>query len=88
MNLLRKLGSNQTEIEFTSPYHGRVKLLFSYNTPVALEYPDKTAHRTKTKYSKTTTRHINAWMFDKKEAEPVEQCYLSTLWFSEQMNAA
>lgn len=79
MNQLKTLGPNQTEVEFTHAHHGRVKILFSYNTPVALEYPDKTAHRTKTKYSQTTTRHINRWMIDKNEAEPVEQCFISLL---------
>ena len=53
----------------------RGAVLFSYETPVAIsfDYPTKVkfangaegelygVYRTDTKYSKTTTRHINAW---------------------------
>lgn len=52
---LRVVGANQTEVEL-----GRVTLFFSYNTLVAVNAGRfyVTSHQ----YSKTTTRHINAWL--------------------------
>jgi hypothetical protein len=54
---LRKLGSNQTEISV-----GDNLVLFSYNTPVAAWVRGRGWLRTEQKFSKTTTKHINAWL--------------------------
>ena len=53
---LTPIGSNQTEIEHLSG----LTVLFSYSTPVAVFVPGKGALCTTRKYSKTTSRHINA----------------------------
>lgn len=53
---LRVLGQNQTEVEA-----GEVTVLFSYNTPVAAEL-DGEFFVTQSKYSSTTTKHINSWL--------------------------
>ena len=39
-----------------------VRVLFSYDTPVAAFIPSKGFVRTVEKYSVTTTRHVNAWI--------------------------
>lgn len=52
---INSVGSNQTEVE----RKGGVTLLYSYATPVAAFVPGKGALCTKTKYSATTSRHIN-----------------------------
>jgi hypothetical protein len=52
---LKVLGENQTEVEINGKY-----LLFSYDTLVAAQV-NGTYYRTKTKHSKTTTKHVNAW---------------------------
>ena len=49
-------GANQTVLET-----GKADVLFSYQTPVACEYNGQ-YYRTATKYSNTTTRHINTWL--------------------------
>ena len=61
---LKNLGSNVTELTFKMDYDNcDVKLLFSYDTPVAC-YDVKGAFKTTTKYSKTTTKHINQYFGD------------------------
>ena len=52
---LNPVGSNQTEIEREN---GTV-VLYSYRTPVAAFVPGKGGLCTTTKYSTTTSRHIN-----------------------------
>jgi hypothetical protein len=66
---LKKLGDNQTEIEKTVTLNGgraTVAVLYSYQTPVAFvaTWPDggSIARKTSRYYSRTTSRHINAWM--------------------------
>ena len=45
-------------------------LLFSYKTPVAFyEMNTGNYYRTETKYSKTTSRHINNWLKDRNALE-------------------
>jgi len=53
---LKQLGSNMTELDM-----GEVRVFFSYETPVAAR-TDTVALRTSTKYSVTTTKHINKWL--------------------------
>ena len=55
---LKRLGSNQTEISFNNG----TKVFFSYDTPVAAQLPDYEYVRTSTKWSVTTSRHINKWL--------------------------
>ena len=56
---LTPLGSNQTMIETKDG----TQVLFSYRTPVAAYLPDKGIHvKTTTKWSQTTSRHINKWL--------------------------
>lgn len=55
---LRVLGSNQTVLEFV----GGKEVFFSYNTPVAGFLPGVGYFRTETKYSQTTSRHINKYL--------------------------
>ncbi len=55
MTKLNPVGSNQTEIERADG----VTILYSYKTPVAAFVPGKGALCTSTKYSTTTSRHIN-----------------------------
>ena len=52
-----------------------LRILFSYQTPVAYSYLTSKGRQyfyTKEKYSKTTTKHINSWL-PKAQAEEVEQ---------------
>ena len=55
---LKRLGSNQTEISFNNG----TKVFFSYDTPVAAQLPDYEYVRTSTKWSVTTSKHINKWL--------------------------
>lgn len=53
---LNPVGSNQTEVERADG----VTVFYSYQTPVAAFVPGKGALVTKTKYSTTTSKHVNA----------------------------
>ena len=53
---LNPVGSNQTEVELGNG----ITVLFSYKTPVAAFVPGQGALCTRTKYSRTTSKHINA----------------------------
>lgn len=53
---LKKLGTNQTEITLANG----AQVLFSYSTPVAA-WIDGQFYKTEQQYSKTTSRHVNAW---------------------------
>lgn len=54
---LRNIGSHQNVLELND---GTI-VLFSYNTPVAAFIPGRGYVKTHTHYSKTTSKHINAW---------------------------
>lgn len=60
---VRPIGSNQTEVQ-----HGNVKILYSYETPVAVAVvrsipPGGTEwYVTDKKWSVVTKRHINKWL--------------------------
>jgi hypothetical protein len=54
---LKQIGSNQTELLI----NGTV-VFFSYETPVAARLACGALIRTETKYSVTTSKHINKWV--------------------------
>jgi hypothetical protein len=66
---LTVIGSNQTQIE-TEDF----RVLFSYNTPVAcLDRKTGERFKTETKWSRTTSKHINQWFTDANvETKPQE----------------
>ncbi len=53
----QSIGSNQLEIQ-----HGENRFLVSYNTPVAAYLSGLGFYRTTTKFSRTTSKHINKWI--------------------------
>ena len=74
---LKQLGPNMTELIFPG-----VSVLFSYETPVA-GYK-RTLFKTERKYSRTTTKHINKylkeqWDVDPISVEEVSQDYIDSL---------
>ena len=69
---LKQLGSNMTELDM-----GGVQVFFSYETPVAAR-TDTVVLRTSTKYSVTTTKHINKWLQGMPAVE-VPQSVINTL---------
>mgnify|MGYP001169452773 CR=1 FL=1 len=71
---LKRLGSNQTEISLNNG----TKVFFSYDKPVAAQLPDYEYVRTSTKWSVTTSRHINKWL-EGVIAETVDQSVLDNL---------
>ena len=54
---IKQIASNMTELDL-----GFAQVFFSYETPVAARLTDGTLVRTATKYSVTTTKHINKWL--------------------------
>ena len=71
---LTQIGSNQTEI--TTAKGNRV--LYSYETPVAA-WTEQGAFRTSTKWSMTTSNHINAYLGGKDVGQEVDQQWLNNL---------
>jgi len=71
---LKQIGSNQTEI--TTAKGNRV--LYSYETPVAA-WTEQGAVRTSTKWSMTTSKHINAYLGGKDVGKEVPQEWLNSL---------
>ena len=67
--ILRQLGSNQTELSFNNGN----SIFFSYETPVAGFDSMDGFFKTETYYSKTTSRHINAYLGDVKASEVPDQ---------------
>jgi hypothetical protein len=64
---LNPIGSNMTEVEVKG-----ATVLFSYSTPVACKSLGN-YYKTETKWSQTTTRHINKWLDGvKAETKPQE----------------
>ena len=70
---LKQLGSNMTELDM-----GDVQVFFSYETPVAARTDTGAMVRTSTKYSVTTTKHINKWL-DGMPAAEVPQAVINDL---------
>ena len=75
--ILRQIGSNQTELSLNNGN----SIFFSYETPVAGYSDDIGFFRTATYYSKTTSRHINAYLGDVKASEVPDQ-YICLLYTS------
>jgi len=71
---INTLGNNQTEVVLNC---GTV-VFHSYNTPVAAMLSSGRYVKTSTKYSSTTTRHINKWLCS-INADVVEQSFLNNL---------
>ncbi len=72
---LNPLGNNKTELRLNN---GAV-IFFSYKTPVAAQLADGHGFvRTSTKYSVTTSKHINQWL-DGVNATSVEQSILDEM---------
>ena len=67
--ILRQIGSNQTELSLNNGN----SIFFSYETPVAGYSDDIGFFRTATYYSKTTSRHINAYLGDVAFSEVPDQ---------------
>ena len=57
MTRLRNIGPNQTEIKT-----GDRTVLYSYSTPVVVHVHGIGYFRTETRYSKTTSKHINQYL--------------------------
>jgi hypothetical protein len=51
-------GSNQNVLSFDNG----IKVFFSYRTPVAAFHPIQGWLMTDEKYSRTTTKHVRAWL--------------------------
>ena len=71
---LTSLAANQTQLVLADG----TAIFFSYETPVAAQLPDFEYIKTATKWSKTTTRHINKWL-DGVTATEVDQEVLNNL---------
>lgn len=69
---LKPMGANKTLLVCNG-----MKVLFSYKTPVACEIGLR-YYKTSYKFSKTTTKHINAWL-DGVKAEEKEQEFFHAL---------
>jgi hypothetical protein len=54
---IKQIASNMTVLDL-----GFAQVFFSYETPVAACLTDGSLVRTETKYSVTTTKHINKWL--------------------------
>ena len=54
---LKSVAANQTELSIDD-----TMVLFSYNTPVAYHTSGDWARITESKFSQTTTKHINQWL--------------------------
>ena len=54
------------------------RVLYSYQTPVALEAPNGKYYRTDQKWSVTTSKHINKFVGGAKRGEPCSQSVLDT----------
>jgi len=71
---LRSIKANCTEITLNDG----TAVLFSYQTPVAALWHNQW-WRTAVTYSRTTTRHINAWLPRSVDATPVPQSWFENL---------
>ncbi|NDB61161.1 hypothetical protein EB001_22380 [bacterium] len=67
-------GSNQNVLIFDNG----IKVLFSYQTPVAAFHPIKGWLRTDKKFSNTTSKHINKWLAG-LNASTISQSFLDNL---------
>jgi len=72
-NRIKVVGSNQTEL---SKPNGDI-VFYSYNTPVVALVSGKW-YKTNTKYSNTTSKHINAYL-DGINAQGIDQSFFDNL---------
>jgi len=71
-----RLGANMVVVTIRG-----VEILFSYNTPVA-GFDGKQHFRTETKFSKTTSKHINQYLRNavgSEQVKAVPQSYIEQL---------
>lgn len=54
---LNPIAANVNEVEI-----GEITVLFSYKTPVAVQFSDGSIRKTAKPWSVTTSRHINKWL--------------------------
>ena len=61
---LKHIKANMVELELHKPIPGglQIKIMFSYNTPVAMSDSVGLCYVTEKKWSRTTTKHINQWL--------------------------
>ena len=71
---LTPIAANQTQLNLNDG----TEVFFSYDTPVAAQLPDYEYVRTATKWSVTTSRHINKWL-EGVTAKTVDQTILDNL---------
>ena len=71
---LKSIAANQTQLNLNNG----TEIFFSYKTPVAAKLSNFEYIRTATKWSTTTTRHINKWL-EGVNAETVDQEILNNL---------
>ena len=74
MSKLTPIATNQTQLNLNDG----TEIFFSYKTPVAARLSTYRYIRTATKWSTTTTKHINKWL-DGVIAETVDQKILDNL---------
>ena len=55
---VQSLGANKTQVDLADG----TSVFFSYKTPVAALVPGRGWIRSSTRYSVTTTKHINQWI--------------------------
>lgn len=70
---LTSLAANQTVIERANG----VSVFYSYSTPVAAFVPGRGYLKSLTKYSVTTSKHVNKWT--ERRATDVDQSEIDTL---------
>tara|TARA_B100001996_G_C18447466_1_gene510890 strand:+ start:131 stop:361 length:231 start_codon:yes stop_codon:yes gene_type:complete len=71
---LTPIAANRTQLNLNDG----TEVFFSYETPVAAKLPNYDYIRTATKWSMTTTKHINQWL-EGVTAETVDQSILDNL---------
>ena len=71
---LKSIAANQTQLNLNNG----TEIFFSYKTPVAAKLPNYDYIRTATKWSRTTSRHINKWL-EGVNATEVDQEVLNNL---------
>lgn len=74
---LRQLGSNKTEVEFSDG----ITVLFSYETPVAMQDANGYFFKTEDFWSVTTSKHINQWLKSKgaDSCDTLTQSYINAV---------
>lgn len=75
MRIINNSARNKTVIGIGN---NRAEVLYSYSTPVAIHIPNMGYFKTSKYWSKTTTRHINAFL-ENKECKKVSQDQLQQL---------